>query len=187
MNPSLSRSLCYVFVIGFTLSIPHTTQAIALPKFTFLKACEVKDYAKITAVLALTASIARLYTKKTTPQAVLPADDSFEEWLRYVIDELWIGMIGKSERLDNINPITGDCKYKKLDARGVLGVIATSCKDQWLPALIVAATAHATYEQILKAYELIRLNLCQSLPKIPNFIETPAKAATPANSEPKNN
>lgn len=164
---NISRSVRYTIALNCALSLSMPAHGIGLPKLSMPSSCTINDAAKLAFIAGLIASVSRLYTKKATPKPVLPADDSIQEWMRYIIDEKLIGIIGKGERLNHIDPITGDCSYKKLEARGLLGIIVTNCKDQWLPALLVAVTARKAIEEVLSAYDIIRETFCKNLPEVP--------------------
>ncbi len=98
---------------------------------------------------------ANLKYKKTQPKRVYPQDDSWQEILKFVHDELLVGQIQLPEResgsrLDPEDPTHVITEYSKVEARGLGGKTEYYMTKVIIPTIILAAAFKTVKGDILK-------------------------------------
>jgi hypothetical protein len=94
---------------------------------------------------------ANLKMKKTQPKRVYPQDDSIEELIKYIHDELLIGQQSycrelSGEHLDPEDPNHVIYEYSKIEPRG-LGGIAEDNLKKWIMPTIALAVAYSVLKK----------------------------------------
>jgi len=152
MQPAVFRKISFVFLsLGLLIPLVPLNAADAPAKPAAAATPVFKEFKKLSTTGAITAFFilsalylyANLQMKKTQPKRVYPKDDSFEEQMKFIHDEILIGQKCLPERpagfhVDSENPDHFIYEYSKVDARGLMGITEVYLQKTIVPTLLLA-------------------------------------------------